>query len=554
VITRRPGVLAAATVAAAALAIALSVQAIYRAPLNVDEELTRRIASGRFGSIFSIVASQRGGGPLHFWLIHLTLQWPGGLIGLRAPSLVFFVLALPAVALAARELAGTKAAIVTVLLTACAPLAISYDTFGRPHSLLLAWISWGTFAAFYAARTGGRRAWIIAGVALGTAIYSHPTAPIYELSGFVAALALVRGTWRDVVRQAWPGALALAVTTVPYEAFTAHKLADRYGVSSRAAHGRTFDGKPVWENALRFMSPDAHGHLFLNALTALAIAGVVVLAVQRRRRVLAAIAAIIVLPVLFFTYVPANGLSALFFDRYVLPPLPFFLLLAAVGAVGIAQLARRGWPVVLVALAAAALLTQLAVVRKHNHNLARLHLGRVTAVVRAQSGDAVLFGTAGTQDVTGTLGAFNFGRGPNLLDRYLALRIPSLPLVNDDTCVPVVGYLSGPPTPRHGLFLFYANDTDQQRAAKTAFAKLGVRAQVPAPRYFLIRTAALPPRALVELALRIRTAWLAAEPANPRSGDLVASDRRALQAPGTCVSRGPFGDPDISPNFPEIVT
>lgn len=551
---RRPGVLAAATVAAAALAIAVSVQAIYGAPLNVDEELTRRIAAGRFGSIFSIVASQRGGGPLHFWLIHLTLQWPGGLIGLRAPSLVFFVLALPAVALAARELAGTQAAAVTVLLTACAPLAVSYDTFGRPHSLLLAWISWGTFAAFYAARTAGRRAWVVAGIVLGTAIYSHPTAPIYELTNFLAALALVRGGWREVVREAWPGAAALAVTTVPYEAFTAHKLADRYGVSSRAAHGRTFDGKPVWENALRFMSPSAHGHAFLTWLTALAAAGVVVLVAQRRWRVLAAVAAIVVLPVLFFTYVPANGLSALFFDRYVLPPLPFFVLLGAVGAVGIAQLARRGRPVVLVALTAAVLVTQLSLVRTHNHNLSKLRLARIASVVRAQSGDAVLFGTAGTQDLTGTLGAFNFGRGPNLLDRYLAMRLPALALVNDDTCVPVVAYLGGPATPRHGLFLFYANGAGQQSAAAAALAKLGVRVQIPAPRYLLIRTGALPPRRLVELALRIREAWVAAEPANPRAGDLVAADTQALRAPDTCTPRGPFGDPDISPNFPEIVT
>ncbi|HEU4977500.1 MAG TPA: hypothetical protein VFT42_01250, partial [Solirubrobacteraceae bacterium] len=76
----------------------------------------------------------------------------------------------------------------------------------------------------------------------------------------------------------------------------------------------------------------------------------------------------------------------------------------------------------------------------------------------------------------------------------------------------------------------------------------------PAPRYFLLRTAALPPRALVELALRIRRAWVGAEPRNPRAGDLVASDQQALRAPGACVPRGPLGDPDISPNFPEIVT
>ena len=552
---RRPGALATATIAAAALAVALSVQAIYRAPLNVDEELTRRIASGRFGSIFSIVANQRGGGPLHFWLIHLTLQWPGGLIGLRAPSLVFFLLALPAVALAARELAGTWPAVVTVVLTACAPLAISYDTFGRPHSLLLAWISWGTYAALRAARTGERRTWIVAGLALGTAIYSHPTAPIYELSGFVAALALVPGSWRDVVRQAWPGAAALAVTTLPYEAFTAGKLADRYGVSSRARHGRTFDHRPVWENALRDMSPNVHGHVFLNWLTALAAAGVVVLVLRRSWRVLGALAAIIVLPVLFFTYVPANGLSALFFDRYVLPPLPFFLLLAAIGAAGIASIARRGAPVVLAVLAIVAVVTQLSVVRKHSHNLAKLQLTHVTKVVDAQSSDAVLFGTAGTQDLTGTLGAFNFGRGPYLLDRYLSMRIPSLPLVNDDTCVPVVAYLRGAQTPRHGLFLFYANEPAEQSAAAAAFKAIPrIVVQIPAPRYFLIRTRSLAPRALVQLALRIRRAWVAAEPKNPRAGDLVASDTQALDAPGTCVPRGPFGDPDTSPNYPEIVT
>jgi hypothetical protein len=211
---------------------------------------------------------------------------------------------------------------------------------------------------------------------------------------------------------------------------------------------------------------------------------------------------------------------------------------------------------VLAVLAVLALAVQLSTVRRHTNNLDKLRLDHVTAVVRAQSADAVLFGTAGTQDRTGSLGDLNFGRGPNLLDRYLALRMPSLPLVNDDTCVPAVAYLAGPRTSRHGLFLFYANDPDQQSAAAAAFAALpGIRVQEPATRYFLLRTVrALPPRALVELALRVRRAWVAAEPLNPRAGDLVTSDMQALDSPVTCVPRGPLGDPDISPNFPEIVT
>jgi len=544
-VLRRHGV-GAATAAAVVLAAVLSWRAIDRAPLNVDEELTRRIASGPFGSIFSTVVNQRGGGPLHFWLIHVTLQWPSGLTGLRTPSLVFFLLALPAVALVARELAGPAEAAATVLLTACAPLAVTYATFARPHTLLFAWISWGTYAALRAARTDDRAWWIAGGAILGTAVFTHPTAPIYELAAFLAALAFA-----PQPRRAWPGAAALFVTTVPYVAFTAHRLTDRYGVGTSSGHGRTFDGKPVWDNALRALAPNPHHHL-VTWLGALALAGVVALIAARRYRTLAAIALVVVLPVLFFTYVPAHGLSAFFFDRYVLPPLPLFLLLAAIGAAGIAQLAQRAWPLVLAGLVAVAIVLQIATVQRHAHNLAKLKLDHVTAVVHAQSDDAVLFGSAGTLDASGSLGVLNFGRGPNLLDRYLSLRIPSLPLVNDDTCVPVAAFLAGAEA-RHGLFLFYADAPAQQAAAASAFAKLsGVRVTVPAPRYFLLRTRALRPRALVVLALQIRRTWIAAEPANPRAGDLIDADRQALAA--TCVPRGPLGDPDISPHFPEVVT
>ncbi|HEV2593486.1 MAG TPA: glycosyltransferase family 39 protein, partial [Gaiellaceae bacterium] len=294
---RSPSSFWAGTAAAVLLGAVVSARAIYQAPLNVDEELTRRIASGRFGSIFSIVVNQRGGGPVHFWLVHLTLQWPGGLIGLRAPSLVFFLLALPAVALLARELAGVTAGVVTVLLTSCAPLAVTYATFGRPHTLLFAWISWGTFVALRAARTGSRGWWIVGGLILGTAVFTHPTAPIYELAAFAAALALAPQPPRELLRRAWPGAVALALTTIPYEAVTARVISNRYGVSASARHGRTFDHKPVWQNAVRFVSPDGHGRL-LNWLTVLAVAGVATLILRRRHRELAAVAVVLVLPVL----------------------------------------------------------------------------------------------------------------------------------------------------------------------------------------------------------------------------------------------------------------
>src|SRR5205814_9155181 len=111
-----------------------------------------------------------------------------------------------------------------------------------------------------------------------------------------------------------------------------------------------------------------------------------------------------------------------------------------------------------------------------------LELGRIAAVVRAESRGAVLFGTTGSEDSTGYLGAFNFGRPPNLLDRYLELRIPSVELVDDDTCIPVVKFLRGPQQAKVGLWLFYAARPDEEAAARPALGAVpGVLVADPTP-------------------------------------------------------------------------
>src|SRR5262245_56379351 len=199
-----------------ALSVLLSIRAVWWAPLNVDEELTRRIATEPFGSIFHIVSTERGGGPLHFWLIHLTLDWPGGLVGLRVPSLVFLAAALPPVAWIALELADAVVAAAAVLLTATAPLAISYSTFARPHAMLFAWLTWGTALGLRAARRGRRVDWVVAGVVLGTSVFVHPTAPVYSLTAFAAVLLVAPRPPRELAREAWPGAVALVVGFLPY--------------------------------------------------------------------------------------------------------------------------------------------------------------------------------------------------------------------------------------------------------------------------------------------------------------------------------------------------
>jgi mannosyltransferase len=541
--------LPAAVVLAVGLAAALASRAIRLAPLNVDEELTRRVATEPFGSIFHIVSSERGGGPLHFWIEHFTLQWPGGLVGLRGPSTLFFLLTLPAVALIARELAGSFAAVAAVLLTATAPLAISYSTFGRPHALLLAFIEWGTWVGLRAARSGSRRGWFLAGVILGSSVFVHPTAPVYSLTAFAGALVYAPRSPRAVAREAWPGLVALTVTFVPYYLKTLHVLSERYGVGS-GARGRTFSGRSVWMDAVHAVAPVPH---LLNWFTAFALGGLLALVLTRGWRAATVPVLAAGLPVLFFTLVPTKGLSALFFDRYMLPALPSFLLLVAVGCATVAGWAGRARWVVLAILLVGLMTLETRVVLARQRQLSHLELGRIAALVEKDGRGDVVFGTTGSEDTTGYLGAFNFGRPPNLLDRYLELRVPSMTLVDDDTCIPVVSFLATPSAPRNGIWIFYAARPDEEALARPALEAVpGVVVADPAPRYIVARSkAALPPRQLVELGLELRRRWQRLVPGNPRVIDLVDGDSQALRDPASCKGHGFLDDPDISPNWPE---
>jgi mannosyltransferase len=540
-----------ATLVAVVLGVGLALRALWAAPLNVDEELTRRVATGPIGSIFHIVSDERGGGPLHFWLEHFLLQWPGGLVGLRGASLLFFAATLPAVALIARELAGGFAAVAAVLLTAVAPLAISYATFGRPHAMLLLFVQWGTWLGLRAARTRRPIDWILAGAVLGSSVFVHPTAPVYALTAFAAVVLYVPRPPRQVVREVWPGAVALLLTFGPYYLKTFHVLSERYGIGSGQS-GRTFTGNAVWRDAVHALAPFAHR---LNWFTGFAIVGLVALAVTRRRAAIVP-ALTIVLPIAFFSYVPTKGLSALFFDRYMLPALPSFLLLVATGCATVAAWAGRARWLVLGLLVAGLMTLETRVVLSRQHQLAHLALGHVTSVVRQASRGAVLFGTTGSEDPSGYLGSFDFGRPASLLDRYLQLRIPSLDLVDDDTCIPVVRFLATPAPPRYGLWLFYAARPDEKALARPALAAVpGVVVTDPTASVIMVRSAApLAPRPLVRLGLTLRRRWQRLVPGNPRVIDLVQGDAQALRDPAACKGHGFLDDPDISPNWPESLT
>jgi hypothetical protein len=164
----------------------------------------------------------------------------------------------------------------------------------------------------------------------------------------------------------------------------------------------------------------------------------------------------------------------------------------------------------------------------------------------------VLFGSTGTSGPFFT--SFDYGHPANILDHLVALRVGGLPFVDDDACARVAPFLERAGPPRHGLWLFFAASPDQWQAASRALAHFpGVTLARPTPRYFVVRSRrALPPRALVELGVRLRLAWRAAVPWNTRVNELLIADRQALRHPDACPAYGQLGDPDISPHWPPV--
>ena len=235
------------------------------------------VATEPFGSIFHIVSTERGGGPLHFWLVHLTLEWPGGLIGLRVPSMVFFAATLPAVALIALELAGDcgrggdraadgdRAArdLVLDLRPAARDAALSGSSGGRGSGCARRgsvaggdWIVGRRGARLVGVRPSDR-----AGVLADRVRGGARLAPESAAGGRPRGVA-GRGRARRHVR---------AVLRLR----RSHVLSDRYGVGGGRAAGRTFTGNPVWVDAVHVVAPGRHD---LNWLSAPALAGLAVLA------------------------------------------------------------------------------------------------------------------------------------------------------------------------------------------------------------------------------------------------------------------------------------
>jgi Dolichyl-phosphate-mannose-protein mannosyltransferase len=396
--------------AAAVLLGALCLPAIWWEPLHLDERVMLELSRGSLPEIVRNVFIDRGGAPAQFLIERVTLDWPGGLVGLRGPSLAFYLLALPCAGLLARELAGRVEALAVPLLLALAPLAVATATFARMYALFLLLVIVTSLVSIRAGHTGLRAWWVAAGALAAALAYVHPIAPLYAVPAFASGLAVRPGSLRDGLREARIGLLAAAIVALPY-AYALAVLRARYNVGE-AGRLSTTAGRTVIEEALRALSPA--GTIGLATFCLLAVAGVVQLS-REQPRVAVLLSIWVMLPIVFFTIVPAE---TRFFGRYALPALPAFLVLVAAGC----RLIGNRAPFVL-ALIAVALVLEGITAADRMRSLYDLDLRGLPAV----PANTVLFSSTGSP---------RSDRPPELLDDLVDLeasvpdRVEELPAID----------------------------------------------------------------------------------------------------------------------------
>jgi mannosyltransferase len=160
-------------ICAAALAVFSVVQIRARAP-HEDETLALFVGRHSLWDMLSIVLGQRGGAPLHFLLAWFVAHLGGGLVPLRLLSAACAVAAVPVVAALGARLAGRTAGLVATAIVAASWVLVFQAVFGRMYALFLLTSALSYLALVCAVDRGGRRRWVLWGIAVLATIATHP--------------------------------------------------------------------------------------------------------------------------------------------------------------------------------------------------------------------------------------------------------------------------------------------------------------------------------------------------------------------------------------------
>jgi hypothetical protein len=199
------------------LGLALRLPAIFDWWLNPDEGVYYSVAAGSDWSEVWAEMMRNAHPPLFYLIIRGVRALGLGVVGLRVPSVVCGVLAIPALHLATRALVGRRAAALAALTIAVSPGAILQSQVIRPYAMQLALLGFLLFAlARFAERRERRQLAAVGALALASVLLHYGSLPALGAAALAGGVLVLAGRLpgRSALRlaaAATPAALAAGV-------------------------------------------------------------------------------------------------------------------------------------------------------------------------------------------------------------------------------------------------------------------------------------------------------------------------------------------------------
>ena len=300
-------------------------------PPHEDEALALFVGRGSFGQLLHTVIGERGGAPLHFVFAWIVVHLGGGLGALRVVSLLFAVASIPLIALLGARLADRTVGLVAAALASGTWVVIFHGVYGRMYSLFLFTSLLSFLALLPALERGGRRRFLLWGLALVATLASHPYAVLV-----VGAQVLFVCLRRVRLRAAFVTLAAVGVAGIPFW-WADIVLRNRFDVGVGGG-GRQLGSPGSVLHYFWWVSGDfAAGHYAWSVPVLLLALGGMVLLVRRRARSVVLAACVIAVPAFAFT-VATLGSSTSPESRHLIFALPFFSTVIAVTLVEVGRL------------------------------------------------------------------------------------------------------------------------------------------------------------------------------------------------------------------------
>ncbi|MDX6408073.1 MAG: mannosyltransferase [Gaiellaceae bacterium] len=430
-------------------------------PPHEDEALALFVGRGSLGHVLYTVVADRGGAPLHFGFAWLVVHLGGGLTGLRIVSLVFAVASVPLIALLGARLADRWTGVVAAALAAGSWVLMFHGIYGRMYSLFLFTSLLSFLALLSALDRGGRRRFVLWGVALLLMLASHPYAALV-----VAAQGLFVLLRRRRLRESLLTLAAVGIAGIPFW-WADLVLRDRFDVG--VGGGGPQLGSPssvlhyFWWVAGDF---SAGHHAWSIPVLVLALVGAVLLWRHRPESILL-FACVVAVPGLAFMLATLSSTTSPE-ARHLIFALPFFSVLLAAPLV---ELGRRGGRVAPALAAVAIAVLLVGEVRWAHRKTPPLFDGDPRAVAQARNAAAAWL--AATYRPTDVLLGYEpvyllaWERNRSFPDHVLPRADPAL----------LASALKDMPQPLgRGVWVFDASDTTNVRERPT------IRYALPSPQ------------------------------------------------------------------------